>query len=44
LDVRNGKMHGRGKFENEQGDVYEGEFAEDLRHGRGVMRMANGAR
>jgi hypothetical protein len=30
-------MHGKGRFEYANGDVYEGPFAEDKRHGNGTI-------
>jgi len=30
-------MHGKGRFEHANGDVYEGPFAEDKRHGNGTI-------
>ncbi len=31
-------MHGRGLFKYTNGDVFEGEFLSDVRHGAGVHR------
>jgi hypothetical protein len=37
-----GKLHGRGRIEWENGTVYEGELAKGLMSGKGRMRFANG--
>jgi hypothetical protein len=37
-----GKLHGRGRVEWENGTVYEGELAKGLMSGKGRMRFANG--
>jgi hypothetical protein len=37
-----GKLHGRGRIEWENGTVYEGEFAKGVMSGRAQMRFANG--
>jgi hypothetical protein len=37
-----GKLHGRGRIEWENGAFYEGEFANGLISGKGRMRFANG--
>ena len=37
-------MHGSGKFENAEGDLYEGEFANNLKHGVGIVLRSNGSR
>lgn len=39
-----GKLHGAGRLEWTNGDVYEGGFVEGLMSGRGVLRHANGNR
>jgi len=38
-----GKLHGRGRVEWENGTVYEGEFAKGLMSGKGRMRYATGS-
>lgn len=38
----NGKLHGRGRIEWDNGATYEGDFANGLLSGRGRMRFANG--
>lgn len=35
-------MHGRGVFKFSNGDIYDGEYKEDLKHGPGVYKYANG--
>ncbi len=37
-----GKKEGNGSFNNGDGSVYQGGFAQDQYHGKGVMRYANG--
>ena len=37
-----GKLHGRGRIEWDNGTVYEGEFAKGMMSGRGRMKFANG--
>lgn len=37
-----GKLHGSGRLEWDNGSVYEGEFANGMTSGRGRMRFANG--
>lgn len=37
-------MHGFGRFEGAEGDMYEGEFEMDVKHGTGIMQMNSGAR
>ena len=40
--LANGKLHGQGRIEWENGAFYEGEFAEGLYSGRGRLRLASG--
>jgi len=35
-------LHGQGKYSYANGDVYRGEFLNDLPHGHGVYVLANG--
>jgi hypothetical protein len=35
-------MHGRGVVNYSNGDVYEGEFKNGLRHGRGILKCVDG--
>ena len=35
-------MHGRGVFKFSNGEIYDGEYKEDLKHGPGVYKYANG--
>ncbi|MEC7233350.1 MAG: hypothetical protein VXW31_10435, partial [Planctomycetota bacterium] len=41
-EKKDGKAHGRGKKQYDNGDVYEGEWKEGKKHGRGTYRVANG--
>lgn len=45
-DWHNGKKHGKGYWKNTDYDqqmaIYEGEFANDLMHGYGIIKWANG--
>lgn len=36
-------MNGKGKMVYKNGEIYEGEMKDDLKHGRGIFRMANGS-
>ena len=40
--MRYSRRLGKGKFRYANNDMYEGEFAEDMRHGHGVLRDAVG--
>jgi len=41
--LQDGKMSGRGLFKYTNGDVYEGEFRNDLKEGVGRLRYHSGA-
>lgn len=34
--------HGKGRFEWQNGDIYEGDYVEDRREGTGIKYYANG--
>ena len=37
---RDGQANGRGTFRNARGTVYEGEWANDMKSGHGIMQYA----
>ena len=42
--TEDGKVYRRGRKRYPNGDVYEGEFVENVKHGRGTMHYPDGSR
>ena len=42
--IENGKRHGKGKMEYQDGSIYEGEFKDDIRDGQGILIYNDGSR